>query len=155
MSARRGVLTGALLLALGGTAAAADAGADGESPASAPTVHLTLRYDPGPGAVRTATVRCGRKRVATGWLRTTAARACRVARARADQLAGQPPADQVCAQVYGGPQAAWVRGRIGGRPVDRRITRADGCGIADWAALAGLLPPAPAGDSGAIPVPAP
>lgn len=154
MSARRGVLAGALLLALGGASAAADGGGGDEAaPRAAPSVHLTLRYDPGPGAARTATVRCGREQVATGWLRTTASRACRVARTRAQLLTDAPPDDQVCAQVYGGPQTARVRGRVGGVAVDRRFTRADGCDIAAWTALRGLLPPAPA--SGAIPVPSP
>jgi hypothetical protein len=108
--------------------------------ASSPTVHLSIRYDPGSGGAKTATVRCGRKATATGFLRTQAAKACRIARSRATVLTTSPAGDQICAQIYGGPQTASVTGKVGKHKVDRRFARADGCQVADWTELQGLLP---------------
>lgn len=55
-----------------------------------------------------------------------------------DQL--QPlPSDVACAQVYGGPQAATVRGTVRGKPVDLALSRTDGCRIAQWDRLSALL----------------
>jgi hypothetical protein len=52
-----------------------------------------------------------------------------------------PPADQVCTEVYGGPEVATVTGTVAGAPVDARVDRTNGCGIARWDVLAPLLPP--------------
>jgi hypothetical protein len=38
----------------------------------------------------------------------------------------------VCAQVYGGPAVARIRGLVGGIPVDRVIGRRDGCEIGSY-----------------------
>ena len=50
------------------------------------------------------------------------------------------PADAVCTEQYGGPQTARVTGRWAGQPVDLSLSRTDGCRIAQWDALGGLLP---------------
>jgi hypothetical protein len=50
------------------------------------------------------------------------------------------PADALCTQVYGGPQTAHVTGRWRGEPVDLRLSRVDGCRIAQWDRLGPLLP---------------
>ena len=50
-----------------------------------------------------------------------------------------------CTQIYGGPEEAHVSGTLRGEPVDRTITRSDGCEIADYEALFAALgekPPA-------------
>jgi hypothetical protein len=52
------------------------------------------------------------------------------------------PDDQICTQVYGGPQTAHVTGVWGGDPVDLRLSRTDGCRISQWDALVPLVPPA-------------
>lgn len=49
------------------------------------------------------------------------------------------PADQVCTEIYGGPETATVRGTWLGRPVDASFSRQNGCEIARWDAVAGLL----------------
>lgn len=55
-----------------------------------------------------------------------------------DQL--QPlPSDVVCAEVYGGPETATVRGTVRGRPVDLALSRTDACRTAQWDRLAPLL----------------
>ena len=51
------------------------------------------------------------------------------------------PADAVCAEVYGGPQTATVRGRFEGQRVDLALSRTDACRTAQWDRLGALLPP--------------
>ena len=50
------------------------------------------------------------------------------------------PADQMCTQIYGGPQTAHVTGRWKGSAVDLRLSRVDGCRIEQWNSLGPLLP---------------
>ena len=50
------------------------------------------------------------------------------------------PADQMCSQIYGGPQTAHVTGRWRGAPVDLRLSRVDGCRVEQWNSLGPLLP---------------
>jgi hypothetical protein len=50
------------------------------------------------------------------------------------------PADQMCSQIYGGPQTAHVTGRWRGTPVDLRLSRVDGCRVEQWNSLGPLLP---------------
>jgi hypothetical protein len=46
---------------------------------------------------------------------------------------------RACTLVYGGPEQAHVTGTLEGRPVDVSLTRADGCGIADYEVLFAAL----------------
>lgn len=50
--------------------------------------------------------------------------------------------DQVCAEIYGGPQRATIKGTINDKPVDVSVDRSDSCGIEAWASLEWLLGPA-------------
>jgi hypothetical protein len=50
------------------------------------------------------------------------------------------PADQMCSQIYGGPQTAHVTGRWRAAPVDLRLSRVDGCRVEQWNSLGPLLP---------------
>ena len=50
-------------------------------------------------------------------------------------LTKPPDMAQACTQVYGGPEEVHVTGTLGGEPVDRKIDRSDGCGIAAYEAL--------------------
>ncbi len=52
------------------------------------------------------------------------------------------PSDQVCTEIYGGPDLAAIVGTIDGVAVDTTIDRANGCGIADWDMLGRILPTA-------------
>jgi hypothetical protein len=48
----------------------------------------------------------------------------------------RPPDKAIaCTEIYGGPEEVHITGTLRGEPVDRTITRADGCGIADYEAL--------------------
>lgn len=55
-------------------------------------------------------------------------------------LNGADP-NQMCTQIYGGPEEARVRGQIDGRPVDTVVDRRNGCSIAEWDALVPLIGP--------------
>lgn len=53
-----------------------------------------------------------------------------LAREGAELLTQPPPQQQVCTQVYGGPEVATVTGNVDGEEVDARFTRTNGCEIA-------------------------
>lgn len=58
-----------------------------------------------------------------------------------DWLVNGPDPDQVCTEVYGGPQRATITGTIEDRPVQTEVDRTNGCGIDTWdRLLAGVLP---------------
>lgn len=52
------------------------------------------------------------------------------------------PADMQCIQVYGGPETASITGTWRGERVAATYRRTDGCEIARWTALSGVLAPA-------------
>lgn len=109
-------------------------------PGAATAVRLSFRVSDRPGAARTAGLVCGPGRLrATGYLSGDAEAACADARRLGQFLASEPEEDRICTQVYGGPETARVQGSVGGREVDRRLGRADGCEIAEWDRAAALL----------------
>jgi hypothetical protein len=103
---------------------------------------LRVEVVPTAGApAQTATLICGRAQTATGFI-VDAAATCELVsedeRARG-RLVDGPAADRSCTQIYGGPQQAHVTGTLDGQRIDATVTRADGCGIADWTLLEPLL----------------
>ena len=66
-------------------------------------------------------------------------RACRLLRALRDPFAPVPP-DEVCTQIYGGPQVALVRGTFLGRRIWTYFKRTDGCQTGRWNHLTFLFP---------------
>jgi hypothetical protein len=108
-----------------------------------PAVRLTITFIRDEGAPRHVThLRCqGDRARADGYLADVGAqRACRLARRHARLLASIPDGRRACTQIYGGPERARVRGRIGARRVDRPFTRSDGCRIDEWTRAMPLLP---------------
>jgi hypothetical protein len=112
-----------------------------------PAVALTVSYTAGTAhAGATLTCAPGRGRV-TGFLtHRSPALLCARARGLRAFLAAGPDRGRLCSLVYGGPDRALVRGRIGPTSIRRWFGRADGCQIADWS-RAGLLLPRPHGAS--------
>ena len=49
--------------------------------------------------------------------------------------------DTMCTEVYGGPGTATITGTWRGQEVNSRLNLTNGCEIARWEALVGLLPP--------------
>lgn len=130
-----------------------DEGAGGERTPSEPPpgalppteeVRLELRVDDGEGQVMEATLVCAGGEVSAGGYLddARAASLCRSALQLDELLIEQPPEDQVCTQIFGGPQTARVTGTLAGEELDRRLSRENGCRIAEWDRLqrAGLLP---------------
>jgi hypothetical protein len=150
LGAGRVLILVALLALASAPPGASAADARGESRREAGTaaaVVLSVAFDDGTGARQRATLRCGTgRRQAAGFLSPRdPRRLCAAARRLRPLLARGPVLDRPCTQIYGGPQAARVRGRIGGRSIDRRLTRRNGCEIADWDRARALLPaPRPA-----------
>lgn len=48
------------------------------------------------------------------------------------------PRARICAEIFGGPQTAFLRGRVQGRRVWARFTRVNACQIARWDRLVQL-----------------
>jgi hypothetical protein len=91
------------------------------------------------GFARTWTLRCA----PVGGTLPGAAAACRQLLAVRAPFAPVPPRT-ACAEIYGGPQEALVRGLHRGRRVWARFDRTDGCQIARWDKVRRLFPlPAP------------
>jgi len=67
-------------------------------------------------------------------------RACQALTDAGDPFA-PPPKDQICTQIYGGPQTASVVGTWRGKNVRGDFNRRDGCQIARWDALRAVLQP--------------
>jgi hypothetical protein len=75
------------------------------------------------------------------------AAACQVLAAHGEASLKSVPATVECTQIYGGAQTATIAGTWRGQPVQATLNRTNGCEIARWTVLTGLLPPAslPAG----------
>lgn len=70
----------------------------------------------------------------------TPVEACADLAAEAEPFAPVPQ-DSLCAEVFGGPQTATVRGTYRGQPVTLELSRSDGCTTAQWDRLGRFLPP--------------
>lgn len=122
------------------------AGGGGGGGGAGSTISLDVEVtSPGTPAL-VATVSCAGSATGTGFLAGPAATAaCDHLRTKAAAtrrlVEGRPP-DLLCTEIYGGPETAHITGTINGAPVDTKITRTDGCGIADWTTLGALLAPA-------------
>ncbi|WP_243725486.1 SSI family serine proteinase inhibitor [Actinomadura rubrisoli] len=67
-----------------------------------------------------------------------AADAC-TALAKAKEPFKPVPKDQMCTQIYGGPEIATVKGTWQGKPIDTKFTRKDGCQLYRWSAVGPLF----------------
>lgn len=120
-------MAAALALALALLAGACGGGDREPAAGTGPTAISVSRYD-GERLVGRRALDCAPAR-----------RACAAVVALLPRL--RPAADQVCAQIYGGPARLVVEGVVDGRPVAVEVTRTDGCQIDRYdrleAALAG------------------
>ena len=76
----------------------------------------------------------------TGGTHPNPAAACAVLGARGENALRQLPRNMMCTQIYGGDQTATIVGVWRGKPVQATLNRTNGCQIARWDALIGLLP---------------
>jgi hypothetical protein len=97
---------------------------------------LTIDYDDGDGTVSTWRLTCDPE----GGNHPDPAAACAaLARSGATALPAVSPG-KMCTQIFGGPQTALVTGTWRGQEWNSRLGRSDGCQIARWDALEGLVP---------------
>jgi hypothetical protein len=64
-----------------------------------------------------------------------AAQACKALDAAGAKVFDPVPKDQVCTDIYGGPQTATVKGTYEGDQVDATFSRTNGCEIDRWEQL--------------------
>ena len=121
-----------LLLALGCGGDASDAGTEPAAAAAwSASVRITADRD-GPDGVAARSTR----------LRSPSSRrerACRRLRGLPRSAFAPVPAGTACTELYGGPQTGRIRGTVGGRRVNARYSRTDGCQIARYERVAPLL----------------
>jgi hypothetical protein len=98
---------------------------------------LTVTLDDGSGVRSTWTLTCQ----PPGGDHPDPGKACGVLGANGEKAFRPTPPDVACSQVYGGPQKALVRGTWRGRAVNAQFDLENGCEVARWNLLLGLLPP--------------
>jgi hypothetical protein len=126
-----------LALAAAGCADDDDDDEPGRAPAAAARLEVVVRPAEGEAPVRQVQVACE----VSGADASIAS--CR--RLRGLSLADLAPVPEgmACAEIYGGPAVATVRGTLGGEPVDARFNLTDSCEIARWRRNRALLGPVP------------
>ncbi|MFI5099325.1 MAG: SSI family serine proteinase inhibitor [Actinomycetes bacterium] len=97
---------------------------------------LTIVVDDGRGNSTTWHLNCD----PAGGDHPNPAVACAVLREGGPRWLPAVPANMACTEIYGGPQTARITGTWAGKAVDARLSRTDGCQIARWNGLSGLLP---------------
>jgi hypothetical protein len=112
-------------------------GGSGTGAADGPA-DLTIVIDDGKGATTTWHLTCA----PAGGNHPTPTKACTALAEHGSTALTAVPADRMCTQIFGGAQTAHISGTWQGKPVDARLSRTDGCQIARWDALVGLLPSA-------------
>src|SRR6187200_3375743 len=107
------------LLAMGAVACGSN-----EKSSSGQSLNLTLKVEDGKGKVARATLECpeGGDAHGGGFLSTRAEEHCADALRMQRLLTTQPPKDQVCTQLYGGPQTAHIAGTLAGETIARDLS---------------------------------
>ena len=104
---------------------------------TAGAAQLTVLLDDGTGVRSTWTLSCE----PPGGNHPDPVKACGVLGANGDKAFRPTPATAACSQIYGGPQKALVRGTWRGKAVNAQFDLENGCEVARWNLLLGLLPP--------------
>lgn len=127
------LLAASLLLATGcgsngaGEDAATDSGPSNGATTGGTALTIVVREGPENADRSTYSLRCD----PAGGDHPDPEAACRLLSTMEEPFA-PVPADQMCAQIYGGPQTAEVTGTFRGQPVNAQFSRTDGCEIARW-----------------------
>jgi hypothetical protein len=129
------ILAGAALTACGDDSAASTVAGPTSAPAS-PQTSLTITFDPGDGtAAEEWTLTCD----PPGGTHPDSAATCAALAALDPEVFAPVAPDQMCTQIYGGPETAAVRGTWNGTPLDATFSRNNGCEIARWNTVEGLF----------------
>jgi hypothetical protein len=108
----------------------------------------SVRPSASPATSLTVQVRASKDAAPTTWTLTCdpvggnhpdGAKACAALRTGAATAFAKPRTDQMCTDIFGGPQTAEVTGTWNGKPVSATFGRADGCQVSRWNAVAPLF----------------
>jgi hypothetical protein len=132
----RGPRTFGLMLLLAAATGCGSGGAATGTPTPAGPDELIIVTRTGKGPAVTWQLMCN----PPGGSHPDPATACRVLEEHGDQALPPVPGGTACTQIYGGPEQATITGSWHGRPVRSSFARTNGCEIARWTALTGLLP---------------
>lgn len=99
---------------------------------------LTIVFNDGNGASSSWTLTCD----PAGGTHPDPAAACTALDTNGATALPAVPKDRMCTEIYGGPQTATITGTWRGETVNSSLKRNNGCEIARWTALEGLLPTA-------------
>lgn len=109
----------------------------GSGTAAETLAELTIVVDGGDGGTTTTWhLTCS----PVGGDHPTPAKACAVLAEHGRTALPPVAADQMCTEIFGGSQTAHITGTWLGENIDVRLSRTNGCEIARWNALVGLLP---------------
>ena len=150
ISGRKGLLRVALALAVvpallvGCDSGSSTPGVSVTEGGSVNDADLTIAVDNGSGKVTTWHLTCE----PAGGDHPNPEAACAALTKSGAKAMPPVPTDRMCTQIYGGAQTATITGTWRGSEVDASFKRTNGCEIARWEALSGLLPPAPPAGAG-------
>lgn len=121
-----------LLLLTGGLLSVGLSGCPGGSDGG----QLSIHYDDGAGTTSDWTLTCD----PPGGSHPDPTVACQVLDKNGRTALPPVPKGQPCTMIYGGPETARITGTWRGQEIDATLSRTNGCEIARWKALTGLLP---------------
>lgn len=137
-SAVLAIVTGLVLAACGDEAGDSETDADPPAATSAPEsdTSLTVTVDPGEGgSTEEWTLTCD----PPAGTHPDPEAACATLDHLDPSVMEPVPPDQMCTQIYGGPQTATVSGTWNGEPLVAEFSRQNGCEIDRWDAVVDLL----------------
>ncbi len=114
----------------------AGCGGNSSSPSGSTSLRITVWPQGQTGSSFSYTLKCPR---GTGTLPGAGAACSKLEQVSAKTFA-PVRAGTACTEIYGGPQAAVVGGRLAGTPFAAKFTRTNGCEIERWNRLAFLFP---------------
>ena len=97
---------------------------------------LSIHYDDGAGKTSDWTLTCD----PPGGTHPDPGAACQALEKNGATALPPVPKNQPCTMIYGGPETARITGTWKGEKIDAELSRTNGCEIARWKALTGLLP---------------
>ena len=131
------VLVAAALAGCGSATGSSGNGA-GVSETSGSATSLTITWDDGGGKTGTWQLTCD----PAGGDHPDPEAACQALTSGGTVGLNPVKPGTLCSQIYGGPQTATIAGTWQGKPVSAKLKRTNGCEVARWKALKGLLPDA-------------
>ena len=84
---------------------------------------------------------CHEGQPAEGSNHPRAAASCEVLKNHGETLLALPRKDQICTEIYGGPQEATITGTLNGQQVLKQLGRKNGCEISEWKVFEPLVGP--------------